>query len=202
MVKFFIKPYNKRAESKDDLRYAVIRQEGSSKRILQQEFLTEEGANDWLKQYHLKKEKKQGYNPTKSAEHRRNLARMHDSRRIQTAMPPPSTQDMTRSQYANVKVPKPPPTWQEQYSPHVIKCYKDTKQALLSCTGRRGKAGWKREHYLCCHDLIGIDLLFKISCPCCCFILYLSALEKADLGWYRCKFIYIYIYTYLIFFSM
>ena len=108
MVKFFIKPYNKRAESKDDLRYAVIRQEGSSKRILQQEFLTEEGANDWLKQYHLKKEKKQGYNPTKSAEHRRNLARMHDSRRIQTAMPPPSTQDMTRSQYANVKVPKPP----------------------------------------------------------------------------------------------
>ena len=82
MVKFFIKPYNKRAESKDDLRYAVIRQEGSSKRILQQDFLTEEGANDWLKQYHLKKEKKQGYNPTKSAEHRRNLARMHDSRRI------------------------------------------------------------------------------------------------------------------------
>ena len=61
MVKFFIKPYNKRAESAGDIRYAVVRQEGSSKRVLQQEFLTEEGAQNWLDTYHRKKNKRHGY---------------------------------------------------------------------------------------------------------------------------------------------
>ena len=60
MVKFFIKPYNKRTESKDDIRFAVVRQEGSSKRVLQQEFLTEEGAQNWLETYHRKKNRKHG----------------------------------------------------------------------------------------------------------------------------------------------
>jgi len=120
----------------------VIRQEGSSKRILQQNFLTDEGANDWLKRYHEKKKNKYGYDPNKSAESRRNLARLHDGRRLQTAMPP-STHDMDRNH--DVIIPKPPPTWQEQYSPHIIKCYKDTKQGLLSCLCLRGAAGWKRK---------------------------------------------------------
>ena len=47
--------------------------------------------------------------------------------------------------HAHVKIPPIPPTWQEQYSPHIIKCYKDTKQGLLSCLCLRGAAGWKRK---------------------------------------------------------
>ena len=39
--------------------------------------------------------------------------------------------------------------------------------------------------WLCCRDLVGIDLCFKITCPCCCIYLYIAALEKTDLGWYR-----------------
>ena len=61
MVKFFIKSYNKRAEREDDIRYAVVRQEGSSKRVLQQEFLTKEGAQTWLDTYHRKKNRRHGY---------------------------------------------------------------------------------------------------------------------------------------------
>ena len=123
------------------------------------------------------------YDPKKSAEKRRGLARVHDTRRLQTAMPP-SSHDMDRNQRLD-DCPNPQPTWIEKYSPYIVKCYKDTKQGMSSCLCLRGAAGWKRRHWLCCKDLIGIDLCFKTLCPCCCCALYMSALEKADIRWYR-----------------
>ena len=98
---------------------------------------------------------------------------------------PPSSHDMDRNQNLN-NVPTTQPTWVEKYSPHIVKCYKDTKQGMLSCLCLRGAAGWKRRHWLCCRDLVGIDLCFKTLCPCFCCLLYMSALEKADIRWYRC----------------
>ena len=118
-----------------------------------------------------------------SSVRRREEARMLDNRRGQTSIPVHSEP----SEYGRLACQREEeiPSWIENYSLWLVRYYRETKQGLLSCTGFRKSAGWKRKHWLCCYDLVGIDLLFKHSIPCCWIYLYASMLEKTGIGWYR-----------------
>ena len=186
MTRFFVKAYKRRTGNPDDLRYAVCRQDGSSKRILKQDFLTEEGANVWLTEKYIAVKSKKPRTEAHAGFLRRALARQFDPRRLPTALPqsPPTTNTGPAE-----KFPVMPPTfaerWATDYSPQLQKIMKDSKQGFLSCCMCRGSAGWKRNHVDWCRDLEGCDMCIKTMIPCCCVYLYASVLNKAEIGWYR-----------------
>jgi hypothetical protein len=185
MPRYFVGIYNKRTGNPDDVRYAAYRQDGSSKRILKQDFLTEEGAHVWLTNEYIRIKSNKPRTEGEASALRRAIARRDDPRRLPTAGPrsPSTTGDPITI------FPVMPPTWAErwasEYSPQLRKAYKDSKQGALSCCMCRGSAGWKRSHVDWCTDLDGCDMCIKTCIPCCCIYLYAVSLEKAEIGWYR-----------------
>ena len=85
MPRYFVKSYTDAGAA--EKRFAVERQDGSIHRVLQRDFVTQEGASEWLARY--EEIKKHKGNRLERDTARRTRARQSDPERLGTALPSP-----------------------------------------------------------------------------------------------------------------